>query len=48
LGEEPMIAEEGEYGSIYTVFETLVHEAMEARREKLGFASYEIDDISAA
>lgn len=45
-GEEPMIAEEGEYGSIYTVFETLVHEAMQARQKRLGFADYAIDDIS--
>ena len=45
-GDEPEC--EGEDGTIYAVFEGLVHGAMEKRQERLGFAGYEIDDISAA
>lgn len=37
---------QGEDGTIYAVFEGLVHQAMQERQEKLGFASYDIDDIS--
>lgn len=47
-GDEPEIAEEGEYGSIYTVFENRVHEAMNARQKRLGFSTWEIEDISSA
>jgi hypothetical protein len=43
-GEEPEA--QGEDGSIYTVFEDLVHAAMLERQKRLGFAGYEIDDIS--
>lgn len=39
---------QGEDGTIYTVFEDLVHAAMQSRQERLGFASYDLDDISAA
>jgi len=45
-GEEPEA--QGEEGTIYAVFENLVNAAMDRRQEKLGFASYAIDDISAA
>jgi hypothetical protein len=47
-GDEPEIAEAGEYGSIYTVFENRVHEAMQAKQDAGKFDSYEIEDISAA
>lgn len=47
VGDEPEIAEAGEFGTIYTVFEGLVHNAMKARQKSLGFDGYEIDDISA-
>jgi hypothetical protein len=43
-GDEPEA--QGEYGTIYNVFEDLVHAAMQARQERLGFTGYEIDDIS--
>ena len=45
-GDEPEC--QGEYGTIYAVFEDLVHDAMQRRQERLGFASYEIDDTSSA
>lgn len=47
-GEEPMIAEAGEFGSIYTVFETLVHEAMQAKIDAYRLDGYEISDIYSA
>ena len=43
-GDEPEC--QGEYGTIYNVFDHLVHEAMEARRKRLGFHDYEIEDTS--
>jgi hypothetical protein len=43
-GDEPEA--QGEDGTIYNVFEDLVHEAMQRRQERLGFASYEIEDTS--
>jgi hypothetical protein len=43
-GNEPEC--QGEYGTIYNVFEELVHEAMEARRVKLGFADWDTEDTS--
>lgn len=43
-GDEPEC--EGEYGTIYAVFEKLVGEAMDARQERLGFASWETEDTS--
>ena len=45
-GDEPRA--QGEEGTIYNVFEDLVHERMLERQERLGFAGYEINDISAA
>ena len=45
-GDEPEA--QGEDGTIYNVFEDLVHAAMQDRQKRLGFASYEIEDISAA
>lgn len=47
-GDEECVVEDPEYGTIYTVFENLTHEAMQRRQERQGFAGYEIDDISAA
>jgi hypothetical protein len=47
VGDEPEITAEGEDGTIYAVFEGRVHAAMQERQERLGFAGYEIDDISA-
>src|SRR5215471_18455211 len=43
-GNEPEC--EGEDGTIYAVFESLTHAAMQARQERLGFAGYDITDIS--
>lgn len=43
-GDEPEC--QGEDGTIYTVFEDRVHEAMQRRQERLGFDGYEIEDIS--
>ena len=43
-GSEPEA--QGEDGTIYTVFENHVHEAMQRRQERLGFDSYEIEDTS--
>lgn len=43
-GDEPEC--QGEDGTIYNVFEGLVHAAMQERQKRLGFDSYEIDDIS--
>lgn len=47
-GDEPMIEAEGEFGSIYTVFETLVHEAMQKKVDAGVIDGYQIDDVSAA
>ena len=43
-GDEPEC--QGDEGTIYNVFEELVNEAMERRRERLGFASWETEDTS--
>lgn len=43
-GEEPEC--EGEYGSIYAVFEEHVATAMEARQKRLGFHWWETEDTS--
>lgn len=43
-GEEPEA--KGEDGTIYNVFENLVHEAMDAKVEAGRFDSWEIEDIS--
>jgi hypothetical protein len=46
-GDEPEIAEAGEYGSIYTIFENLVSEAMDAKQERGDFDWWETNDTSA-
>ena len=43
-GNEPEA--QGEDGTIYTVFEDLVHAAMNDRQRRLGFHDYDIEDIS--
>ena len=43
-GDEPEC--EGEYGTIYAVFEKHVEEAMEARQKRVGFHWWEVEDTS--
>ena len=46
-GDEPEILEAGEDGTIYAVFESLVHGAMQNKVDAGRFDSYSIEDISA-
>ena len=45
-GNEPEVTSDPEFGTIYNVFENLVHEAMEAKIEAGKFDSWAIEDIS--